>query len=200
MTTTVRVYVTDGAVAPGERIAPTQLREVEMNLSGGQTQYLRPDAHRDRSDLIATRPIGAGELVPLSALGEQDDSMAAVVLRIDGSVSATITTGSEVQVWAATPGERPGTFAAPEIIVANATVVRTVEQEDFVIRNDLEIEVLVPDTEVATVLAAMANDSKIQLVPVHAPVSETPNPPAPPAEQVGASQPDVPANAGTTTP
>lgn len=121
---------------------------------------------------IATRPIGAGELVPLTALGDADTSSAAVVVSIPGELPGGISTGTTVEIWSAAAGERMGTYDAPQVLVAQAQVIRVIEQDDFVATAQVDVELRIPDDEVATVMSATSNGARLQLVPLHEPVRE----------------------------
>ncbi|UQN15256.1 SAF domain-containing protein [Gulosibacter sp. ACHW.36C] len=166
---TTTVYALGQAVAAGETITAEQLTAVEVSAATPTELYLT-DASAD--SYIATRPIGAGELVPLTALGEADTSSAAVVVSIPGELPGGVGTGTTVEIWSAAAGERMGTYDAPQVIVAEAQVIRVIEQDDFVATAQVDVELRIPDGEIATVMSATSNGARLQLVPIHEPVQE----------------------------
>lgn len=164
---TTRVYAAATALASGDTISDDKLRAVEVSAAMSTDLYL---TRLDGSPRIATRPIGAGELVPLSALGMADPGRAAVVVPISGVLPADIGPGTDVEVWAAEPGQRPGTFTAPRVLVTNAHVVRVIESDGLVASDSVNVEVRVARTDLPAVFGATANGSRLQLVPTVQPV------------------------------
>lgn len=174
VTHTERMFVAATDIAPGETLRPEHLREVDVNLADGEGNYLSSEQFAETSgEFVVTQAIRTGELIPRSVLGSADSSRAAVVVPIAGKISETITTGTVVQVWAAAPAERPGTFAAPTVIVGEARVVRVMSADEFVVSRGVDVELLVPDGDLAAVLSATANEAQIQLVPVHTAVDQS---------------------------
>lgn len=172
VTHTERMYVAATDIAPGATLRPEHLREVDVNLADGHAHYLSSEQYSEVSgELVATQAIRSGELIPRAALGSADASRAAVVVPIAGKISETISTGTAVEVWAAAPAERPGTFAAPTVLVGEAQVVRIVSADEFVVNRGVDVELLIPDEDLAAVLAATSNGAQIQLVPVHTAVT-----------------------------
>lgn len=174
MNTTIKRVVATEAIAVGQPIDTSKLRVIDVNIGDQANQYAASDdISADGQTPIATKPIAPGELIPLSALGDADVSNAAMVIPITGKLPASINTGSTVEIWAAQPGERPGTYAAPAVIVAQAEVIRVVEHDDFVVSDEIELEVLVPDGDISTVLSATAAQARIQVVPKFVPVNDS---------------------------
>jgi hypothetical protein len=73
--------------------------------------------------------------------------------------------GSLVDVWAAEKQE-DGTFAPPVVVVGRAHVVEVLEQQGLVTAASANtVEILVPTGTVALLLAALAGDSALSIVP-----------------------------------
>ena len=51
-------------------------------------------------------------------------------------------------------------------------MIRVVEHDDFVVSDEIELEVLVPDGDISTVLSATAAQARIQVVPKFVPVND----------------------------
>ena len=139
-----------------------------MHIATPTDLYLRPGAAPD--EFVVTRPIGAGEFIPVSALGEPDAGTAAVVVPISGGVPASVAIGSEVALWAAKPADKPGTFAASSVLVESAQVVAVIEEDRMIGAGGLELELRIPSGQVAAVLDAIANGAQLQVVPLHTPL------------------------------
>lgn len=69
---TVEVYATREAVTPGQSLDASALVVQEVRLGAQESLYLRADADLPEG-AVAVRTVGAGELVPRSALGLSDD-------------------------------------------------------------------------------------------------------------------------------
>lgn len=168
---TVPVYVAAAPIAQGDTISEQSLSLVEVPVAASNDLYLAPETLGDAA-IITTRPIGQGEFVPLSALGAGDDSSAPVVVSISGALPENVSAGVAVELWAAAPGERPGTYEAPMVLVQQAQVVRVLESQQLVNNGQVEVELRLPDADLAEVLTALTNGSRMHLVPVYQPVGE----------------------------
>ena len=74
-----------------------------------------------------------------------------------------------MDVWAAQAVD--GGFGEPGVVVTGALVVRLVETRTIVTGGGVTgIEVLVPRTRIAAVLAAVANDAALSIVPASIPL------------------------------
>lgn len=168
---TVAVYVAAAPIAQGDAISTQSLSLVEVPVDRSNDLYLMPDGFTD-GEVITTRPIGVGEFVPLSALGAGDAMSAPVVVSISGALPENVGTGIAVELWAAVPGERPGTYEAPGVVVQEAQVVRVLESQQLVNSGQVEVELRIPDSDLAEVLTALTNGARLHIVPVYQPVGE----------------------------
>lgn len=176
---TVSVYVASAPIAQGDPLTSQSLSIVEVPVSASNELYLTPEqfddsgfAGLDGAAVISTRPIGEGEFLPLSAVGVADESSAPVVVTISGALPEHVSTGVTVELWAASPGERPGTYGAPVVLVQQAHVVRVLESQQLVNSGQVEVELRIPDADLAEVLTALTNGSRLHVVPVYRPVGE----------------------------
>ncbi|MDJ1372548.1 SAF domain-containing protein [Gulosibacter molinativorax] len=168
---TVAVYVAAAPIAQGDAITEQSLSIVNVPISDSHELYLTPDRF-DGSAVISTRPIGQGEYLPLSAIGAGDETSAPVVVTISGALPEDVGTGVAVELWAAAPGERPGTYNTPVALVQQAQVVRVLESQQLVNSGQVEVELRIPDTDLAEVLTALTNGSRLHVVPLYRPVGE----------------------------
>jgi hypothetical protein len=165
----VLVYAAREPLAPGDRVDADDLIGTSVRLAGAERLYLVPDDLPD-DGLVVTKAVAEGELVPASAVGSTEgERQTSIVVGVSGELAESVVAGSTVDVWSARESTG-GVFEAPVVIVSGATVVRLVDQRGLVVDNDsTSIEVLVPRTDVARVLEAIANDDAIAVVPASLP-------------------------------
>lgn len=163
------VWVASDTLLPGDVIGAGDVEAVAMRMEGATDAYLAGEATPE--GLLVVSPVGAGEALPLSALGDADSvDLATVVLSLDGGVASTVDEGSVVDVWAAPPGEQ-GSFEAATVLVSDAIVVGLLADEGIIADDAVRLEVLVPRDDVADVLDAVANAHAMHVVPVATPVT-----------------------------
>lgn len=163
------VWVASETLLPGDVIGSDDVEAVELRMEGAADAYLAGAATPE--GLVVVSPVGAGEALPLTALGDADSvDLATVVLSLDGGLASTVAEGSVVDVWAAPPSEQGG-YGAATVLVGDAIVVGLVEDEGIIADDAVRLEVLVPRADVADVLDAVANAHAVQVVPVSSPVA-----------------------------
>lgn len=158
------VYAAARTIVPGEPIAASDLRVVDVALGSVAGTYLAPDELDAAA--VATRTIEAGELVPEASVGDIDASRTtSVVVRSAVDVPASVTAGTVVEVWEAPPLER-GEYDEPRVLVADATVVSVTRDDSMIGGGAASLEIVIPRGEVAATLAAMARGSALSVVPL----------------------------------
>ena len=165
---TVTVYAAPTPLAAGTAVSINSLARVDVHVGTPTNLYLTPS--NGDGEIVITRPIGAGEFIPMSALGEPDAGIASVVVPLTGSIPASVGVGTDVAVWVARPGEKSGTYAASQVLVESAHVVRVVEDERMIGKGGVQLELRIPISQVSAVLDAIANGSQLQVVPLHTPM------------------------------
>lgn len=168
----VQVLAARGALAPGDRIDAGDLVATSVRLVSVDSLYLVPgDVPAD--GLIVTRAVGAGELVPSTAVGAMAGiGLASVVVTINGQLPGSIDSGVTADLWASRH-DGSNSFGPPTVVVSGATVVRVIESEGLVTSGDsTTLEILVPRMRVARVLEALANDDALSIVPTAIPIKD----------------------------
>jgi hypothetical protein len=179
----VDVMAARTTLTPGERVSASDL--VTTSVRAGQTEklYLSPQ-QVPTGGVVITRAIAAGELVPASAVGSSAGSrLTSVMVNLGGELPASIAPGSRVDLWSAaqastTTGDdaaatrEPGVFDAPAVIVSSAIVVRIVDEKSVVSSSSSSVELLVPKSDTASVLDAIANGAALSIVPVDLPLGQ----------------------------
>jgi hypothetical protein len=157
---------------PGDEVTVADLVATNVRLDTNAGLYLTPDGF-PQEGFVMVRTVAAGELLPIAAVGLVTGSeFSALVLIPRGALSASIESGSVVDVWASRETEA-GQFGAPLVLVPAALVVRIVESEGIVVGDSAgSVEVLVPRTRIARLLEAIANDDALSLVPASLPAGE----------------------------
>lgn len=160
---TVPVFAAARTIVPGDEVTADDLRVVEAALGAAEGIYMSPDALTPGT--IATRTVAEGELVPVSAL--EDDARArvtTVVVQTTTAVPSDVVPGSVVELWAS-PVLEQGAFGTPAILVADATVAAVDEADSLLGARGSALELVVPRSDVAAVLQAVAASAALSIVP-----------------------------------
>ncbi|MGA7148210.1 MAG: SAF domain-containing protein [Microbacterium sp.] len=157
------VYAAVQTIVPGQAITADDVRTVEVGLGQVGEAYLTPEGLDE--GLVATRTIAEGELIPVSAVGEAARARTTnVVVHSSVEVPASVGAGTVVEVWSA-PVLEGGDYDVPRILVADATVVSVTRDDSMIGGGAAALELVIPRSEVAATLAAMADESALSVVP-----------------------------------
>ncbi len=160
---TTQVYVAARTIMPGETVAGADLRIVDVAL--GSVEDLYVGGAQVTADTVATRTIHAGELVPVDALGDAAAARSTtVVVRSTTDVPGSVGAGTSVEVWAA-PLDGDGVREAPRILVADAIVAGVASDDTMMGGGAASVELVIPRAAVADVLAAIAGQAALSVVP-----------------------------------
>lgn len=165
---TVEVYQASGPVTPGDVIDVDDLHVVQVRLDGVENMYLVPGSELEEA--VITRTVADGELVPLAALGSADDlDLRPVQIAMPATMQDIVTPGSRVDLWVALPdpGSTQRALLPPELLVEDVEV-REVHTDTSVFAgsDSVQAQVLVATADLPGVLAALAADGQITIVPV----------------------------------
>lgn len=167
---TVTVYTTASVLSPGEHVDVADLVATQVRVPEVAETYLTPTTD-PAADLVVLRTVGAGEMVPLAALGAAESvQVRTVTVPVDAALADSIGPGALVDLWVALPDPEAGTgapLAAPEPLVQAVEVAQVHEDTSIFAGADQMIaQVLVPVADLADVLAAQTGDGQITIVPV----------------------------------
>jgi hypothetical protein len=169
---TVEVYAARDPLTPGDVVDPDALAVREVRLGDDEGLYhLVADGVPDGA--VVTRTVGAGELVPRSAVGEAEAvDLRPVVVPLGLAVPADLGPGTAVDLWLVPPAPVAGigqqAAEAPEpTLVAAELVVAEVAKDDSVLSSSTgtSVELLVPRLDLPDVLAALSSDGQLVAVP-----------------------------------
>jgi hypothetical protein len=166
-------YAAADTLTPGDPLDATRVRVVDARLGEAGSAYLRADAALP-DGAVLTRVVGSGELVPAAALaGAADVGLRPVGVPITGPLPSSVVAGASVDLWLTEPpaavvgGESTPARATP---VATGLVVADVVADRALLgaASTTSVEVLVPVVDLPDVLAALASEGDVTLVPAPA--------------------------------
>lgn len=162
---TTPVLVARSPLVPGDPIRPDDLSSVEIRL-GEQVGLYVGSVEAIPEGAVATRTIDAGELLPLSALGQPADvPLRPVVIPVDATVAESVAPGATVELWHTAPGPTQGDRASASMLVPDA-VVRRVDEGSSLGMRSTSVEVLVPSDDLAAVLEVLGEDGRLDVIGV----------------------------------
>jgi hypothetical protein len=161
---TDEIYVTRTTVLAGSPVRASDLELVSANLSEATSTYVLSGELIEGA--IATRTIGAGEFVPLTAIGRASAlTSTRLVVDVASGLPADTEPGTAVDVWATVTdpyGEMP---SSSSIVVPGATFMRALEADSFASESSLRAELLIPRATIRDLLAAQGDGARIVVVP-----------------------------------
>ena len=169
---TVPVYVARDVLVPGAALPEAALVVADVRLADHVDGYLRADEPLPEGAVLL-RTVGAGELVPVAAVGQAADlDVRTVPVALAGPPPSGLRAGSRVDLWF-TPeapsggSERPDEDVAPRELATGLTVAELSSPDGaFASGGARTAHVLVPVDELPTVLGALAGRGTVDLVPV----------------------------------
>ena len=153
-------------VLPGETISSAELQVVDVGLGAVAGEYLAPQGLEPGA--VAVRTLSAGEIVPLTAVGDADDLRSTSIVIATSAIPAGVKAGAAVELWHAPPMDDGRAFEQPRILLADAVVADVAEEEGMLAGGRTDVELIVDRADVADVLAAMTGGDAISLVPTGA--------------------------------
>ncbi|MCL2455333.1 MAG: hypothetical protein FWD18_08575 [Micrococcales bacterium] len=158
---TVAVYAAGSALVPGTSVARADLVQVQVR-GVDVDRYLRVDGSFP-DDAVVLRAVEAGELVPVSAVGEASAvEVRPVTIELPRAPGRDLATGAQVELWVTPTGrDDPG---KPSRLVARATVAAVTTSTGS--PSPGTVEVVLPAEGLAPVLAALAGDGVVDVVVV----------------------------------
>ncbi len=158
----VRHDIRVGQLLDADDVEPVAVRLGEVNDS-----YL-PAADGLPAGAVSIQLIRRGELVPRSALGKADAlNRKPVGLTISDPLPRGTEAGARVDVWVSTPveGVAGAGFGSPELLLEAAEVAElTVTESVLGATANTLVHVLVEDSALPKLLAALSNDARIAVV------------------------------------
>lgn len=165
LSATTPVLVARSTIVPGDRIEEGQLAVVELRLGEQEQLYVgSPDAVPEGS--VATRTVQAGELLPISALGQAADvPLRPVVIPVDATVAESVVPGAQVELWHTLPADTDGAGGEARMLVEDA-VVRRIDEGNALGMRSMAVEVLVSRDDVGPLLEVLGRGDRLDVIGV----------------------------------
>lgn len=163
LSATTPVLVASVPIVPGDPIRSDDLSTVELRLGEQDGLYIgATEAIPDGA--VATRTIQAGELLPISALGQAADvPLRPVVIPVDATVAESVIPGADVELWHTASGDEQGDRASARMLVPDA-IVRRIDEGSSLGMRSMAVEVLVPADDLADVLEVLGEDGRLDVI------------------------------------
>ena len=165
------VYAALRVLTPGTALAEGDLVAVAVRLDAAGSRYLSARS-RPQAGQVVLRTVGAGELVPLTALGRPDQvDLRPVSVPVAADLAEPLAPGVLVDVWVADrDGARGSTsYAAPRQLAAAVQVSgRAVRRGTLGSSTASAVQLLLSAALVPQVIQAVDNGARITLLPVPA--------------------------------
>ncbi len=163
---TVPVYVARDVVVPGAVLTSSALVVADVRLGDRVDGYLRADEPLPQ-DAVLLRTVGAGEIVPVAAVGSAADlDVRPIPVALSGPAPSGLVAGSRVDLWW-TPAGEDAQAPAPSMLAEGLTVAELSAADGaFGGGGARTVHVLVPVDDLPDVLGALAGKGQVDVVPV----------------------------------
>ncbi|MDO5504035.1 MAG: hypothetical protein Q4G67_12750 [Actinomycetia bacterium] len=166
----VAMYAAADSLTPGQPLTSSSVTRVDVLLGDGLAGYLTAGDPLP-ADQVVLREIRAGELVPLSALGDiEQASLSQVTIAVDATSAAALLNGTVVDVFVNRPAEdgAVGQYQGPEVLLERVMVV-AVDGSGRGLGSTgrgTAVRIMVPTEQVSDLIAAVDVDARVTVVPV----------------------------------
>lgn len=165
LSATTPVLVARGPIVPGDALEPSDLQTVELRLGDQHGLYVG-DLDAIPEGAVATATVGAGELLPVSAVGQPADvPLRPVVIPVEATVAESVVPGATVELWHTSPEVQDGGTGEAALLVPDA-VVRRIDEGSSLGMRSMSVEVLVPAESLADVLEVLSKDERLDVIGV----------------------------------
>ena len=159
--TTEVFLVTKQNLASGTSLTAADLDQIPLSMFEISGSYLQPDALVD--GLVLTRPLAAGEAVPVSALTTAElTNWSNVVLTPTLELSSQIEVGTKVSIWSS-PHLDFQTFGEPDLLATDIEVVKIIEPQGNFADTSKSVELRVPKNSLQYLIGAITNNDALAL-------------------------------------
>ena len=159
--TTEVFLVTKQNLASGTSLTASDLDQIPLSMFEISGSYLQPDALVE--GLVLTRPLAAGEAVPVSALTTAElTNWSNVVLTPALELSSQIEVGTKVSIWSS-PHLDFQTFGEPDLLATDIEVVKIIEPQGNFADTSKSVELRVPKNSLQYLIGAITNNDALAL-------------------------------------
>ena len=159
--TTEVFLVTKQNLASGTSLTASDLDQIPLSMFEISGSYLQPAALVE--GLVLTRPLAAGEAVPVSALTTAElTNWSNVVLTPALELSSQIEVGTKVSIWSS-PHLDFQTFGEPDLLATDIEVVKIIEPQGNFADTSKSVELRVPKNSLQYLIGAITNNDALAL-------------------------------------
>ena len=159
--TTEVFLVTKQNLASGTSLKASDLEQIPLSMFEISGSYLQPAALVE--GLVLTRPLAAGEAVPISALTTAElTNWSNVVLTPALELSSQIEVGTKVSIWSS-PHLDFQTFGEPDLLATDIEVVKIIEPQGNFVDTSKSVELRVPKNSLQYLIGAITNNDALAL-------------------------------------
>jgi hypothetical protein len=159
--TTEVFLVTKQNLASGTSLTASDLDQIPLSMFEISGSYLQPAALVE--GLVLTRPLAAGEAVPVSALTTAElTNWSNVVLTPALELSSQIQVGTKVSIWSS-PHLDFQTFGDPLLLATDIEVVKIMEPQGNFADTSKSVELRVPKNSLQYLIGAITNNDALAL-------------------------------------
>lgn len=153
--------VTKQNLASGTSLTASDLDQIPLSMFEISGSYLQPPALVE--GLVLTRPLAAGEAVPISALTTAElTNWSNVVLTPALELSSQIEVGTKVSIWSS-PHLDFQTFGDPDLLATDIEVVKIIEPQGNFADTSKSVELRVPKNSLQYLIGAITNNDALAL-------------------------------------
>lgn len=164
---TVPILRAARTISAGESVHAEDFQVVEVTLGPLEGDYLGPG--RLAPGQVAARTLPKGELVPASAVTEEERThTTTVVVESTTAIPEDVRAGAEVEIWQAPLLEDGRSHDAPRILVGDAIVRSVIQPDGMLADTGTQVEIVVDRGTVADVLAAVTGGAALSVIPIGA--------------------------------
>jgi hypothetical protein len=170
----VPMFAAKSGLVAGQPLTADDVVRVDVQLGEAGTDYVSAEGGLP-ADHFVLREVRAGELIPLTAVGNRDEATnQPVALQVDATSASTLQVGSVVDVYVNRPAAPAkgsigsATFAGPERALEGVMVV-ALSEDDGVMGGSGDtrpVQVMVPTDKVQELVGDVDLGAKITLVAV----------------------------------
>jgi hypothetical protein len=163
---TAAMLVAHGELTPGQPLTEGRIGIARVHLDDS-TRYLSPDESLP-AGAVVTRTVGDGELIPRSSIGFADRlELRPVAVPVQAALADGVRPGAQVDLWFTPDRDSIAAGVAPHAVAEGLTVAEVgKETGGFSISTSSMVQVLVPTTQLAAVLSALAAEGSVVIVPI----------------------------------
>jgi hypothetical protein len=153
-----RFYVAAHDLAVSTKLDSSNLSEIDGQLSESNEKYLKVTAEAFGKWFL-TKPVVAGELIPLTSIAAlRESECTPIILTLGSGLPASIKVGTAIDLWTAQQNAIDG---IPFEIAKSAELIGIKEDTDGIGQSTKSIEVCVSIAEVRSVVEAIAKRATV---------------------------------------